>query len=93
MIVRALSCWSGVPRLKGLPKGQGSPREDGPRPSALRKHGLLHIRRSQRTKKNQPGDRAATPKGQTRCQKRTQTAIAWDIYRKSKQHANSIPLF
>ncbi|CAH2071462.1 unnamed protein product, partial [Iphiclides podalirius] len=77
MIVRAPQCWSGVPRLKGLPKGQGSAHEDGPRPSALRKHGLLHIRRSQRTEKNQSGNRAATPKGQTRCQERTQIAFAW----------------
>lgn len=63
-----------MPRLKGLPKGQGSAREDGLRPSALRHHGVLHVRGGQRTKKDQSGNREATPKGQTRCQERTQVA-------------------
>lgn len=66
-----------MPRLKGLPKGQGSTREEGLRRSALRNHGVLHVRGSQRTKKDQSGDRATAPKGQTRCQKRTQTSPAW----------------
>lgn len=66
-----------MPRLKGLPKGQGSAREDGLRPAALRNHGVLHVRRSQRTKKNQSGNREATPEGQKRCQERTQAAPAW----------------
>ncbi|VVC88316.1 unnamed protein product [Leptidea sinapis] len=76
MVVHALSSWSGVPRLKGLPKGQGCPREDELRPSTLKKHGVLHVRRSQRTEKNQSRNREATSKGQTRCQEGAQIVAA-----------------
>lgn len=67
-----------MPRLKGLPKGQGSTREEeSQRRSALQHHGVLYVGRSEGAEKNQPGNRAAAPKGQTRCSERTQTASAW----------------
>ncbi|XP_052757684.1 G protein alpha q subunit-like [Galleria mellonella] len=92
MIVRASSRWSGVPRLKGLPKGQGSALEDSLRPSALR---IMECRMSEEAKEqkriNQEIERQ--PERTKEMLERTQTAPAryWrvrqvNIYQADENH-------
>lgn len=66
-----------MPRLKGLPEGQGSTQEEGLRHSALGHHGVLHVGGGQGAKTNKSRNRASASERQTRCSTGTQIAASW----------------